>query len=133
MGREAVAQRVQRHALLDPGFISRLVEQATQRRGSSACRAYGQETANVPEGALWHRNLGAPSTIAATVERLRRQHMVRGYCHHLRKLATGRGCDAAVATATAERARLARAQAELAETKTSANVARSEPTARRLR
>src|SRR6202048_2419458 len=33
MGREAVAQRVQRHALLDPGFISRLVAEATQLAG----------------------------------------------------------------------------------------------------
>ena len=33
VGREAVAQCMQRHALLDPGFISRLVEQATQLAG----------------------------------------------------------------------------------------------------
>src|SRR4029077_1733302 len=42
---------------------------------------------------------------------------VRGYCEHLRKLATGRGGDTAIASAPAERARLARAQAELIETK----------------
>src|SRR3979411_1122340 len=33
VGREAVAQRVQRHALLDPGFIGRLVEQSAQLAG----------------------------------------------------------------------------------------------------
>ena len=37
---------------------------------------------------------------------------VRGYCDHLRKLATGRGGDQAIASATAERARLAREQAD---------------------
>ena len=42
---------------------------------------------------------------------------VRGYCEHLRKLATGRGGEPAIASATADRARLARAQAELVETK----------------
>jgi phage terminase Nu1 subunit (DNA packaging protein) len=42
---------------------------------------------------------------------------VRGYCEHLRKLATGRGGETAIASATADRARLARAQAELVETK----------------
>ena len=42
---------------------------------------------------------------------------VCGYCDHLRKLATGRGGDEAIASATAERARLAREQANLAETK----------------
>jgi terminase small subunit / prophage DNA-packing protein len=42
---------------------------------------------------------------------------VRGYCSHLRTLATGRGGEPALASATAERARLARMQADLAETK----------------
>lgn len=42
---------------------------------------------------------------------------VQGYCGHLRKLATGRGGDEAIVTATADRARLARAQAEHVETK----------------
>jgi len=42
---------------------------------------------------------------------------VRGYCSHLRELATGRGGEGAIASATAERARLARMQADLAETK----------------
>ena len=43
---------------------------------------------------------------------------VKGYCDHLRTLATGRGGDEkAIATATAERARLAKAQAEFVETK----------------
>ena len=75
-------------------------------------------------------SLGPRAKPALTKPRIKRHHVraenaqgygvrrsVRGYCHHLRKLATGRGCDAAVATATAERARLARAQAELAETR----------------
>jgi phage terminase Nu1 subunit (DNA packaging protein) len=43
---------------------------------------------------------------------------VRGYCDHLRKLATGRGGETAIASATADRARLAKAQANLVETKT---------------
>ena len=42
---------------------------------------------------------------------------VRRYCSHLRELATGRGGESAIASATAERARLARIQADLAETK----------------
>jgi phage terminase Nu1 subunit (DNA packaging protein) len=42
------------------------------------------------------------------------------YCAHLRDLATGRGGEAAVASATAQRARLAKAQADLAETKNAA-------------
>src|ERR1700693_4398012 len=42
---------------------------------------------------------------------------VRQYCSHLRDLATGRGGEAAISSATAERARLARMQADLAETK----------------
>lgn len=42
---------------------------------------------------------------------------VRRYCAHLRDLATGRGGEAAITSATTERARLARMQADLAETK----------------
>ena len=37
----------------------------------------------------------------------------RRYCAHLRELATGRGGEAAIASATAERARLAKAQADM--------------------
>lgn len=37
---------------------------------------------------------------------------VRGYCEHLRELATGRGGEGAITSATAERARLAREQAD---------------------
>jgi hypothetical protein len=33
MGREAVTQRMQRHALLDPGRIGRLMEQAAELAG----------------------------------------------------------------------------------------------------
>ena len=40
---------------------------------------------------------------------------LRGYADHLRKLATGRGGEGAIVTATAERARLIRAQAEAQE------------------
>jgi phage terminase Nu1 subunit (DNA packaging protein) len=40
---------------------------------------------------------------------------LRGYTGHLRKLATGRGGEAGIATGTVERARLAKAQADLAE------------------
>ena len=42
---------------------------------------------------------------------------VRRYCAHLRKLATGRRGEAAITSATAERGRLARAQAEHIEMK----------------
>ena len=42
---------------------------------------------------------------------------VRGYCAHLRHLATGRGGESAIATATAERARLASARADHVELK----------------
>jgi phage terminase Nu1 subunit (DNA packaging protein) len=42
---------------------------------------------------------------------------VQRYCAHPRDLATGRGGESAIASATAERARLARAQADLVETK----------------
>jgi phage terminase Nu1 subunit (DNA packaging protein) len=40
------------------------------------------------------------------------QRSVRGHADHLRKLATGRGGEGAIASATAERARLLRAQAD---------------------
>jgi terminase small subunit / prophage DNA-packing protein len=42
---------------------------------------------------------------------------VRGHADHLRKLAGGRGGDAAIASQTAERARLLRLQADAIETK----------------
>ncbi len=42
---------------------------------------------------------------------------VKRYCAHLRDIATGRGGEAAVGSATAQRARLAKAQADLAEAK----------------
>src|SRR5438552_17427323 len=62
MGREAVAQRVQGNALLDRGFIRRLMEQAGW---SSACPAAGRETASVLEPASCCRKQPALSTIAA--------------------------------------------------------------------
>lgn len=42
---------------------------------------------------------------------------LRGYAAHQRKLATGRGGEAGIVTATAQRARLIKAQAEAQETK----------------
>ena len=49
MGGEAVAQRVQRHALLDPRRIGRLVEQAAQLAGGHRLAGLAcQETASVP-------------------------------------------------------------------------------------
>jgi terminase small subunit / prophage DNA-packing protein len=42
------------------------------------------------------------------------------YCAHLRELATGRGGEAAITSATAERARLAKAQADSQELKNAA-------------
>ncbi len=44
--------------------------------------------------------------------RYRRDASIRAYCDHLRGVASGRGGDEAVATLTAERARLAREQAD---------------------
>lgn len=46
-----------------------------------------------------------------------RDESTRRYCAHLRELATGRGGEAAIASATAERARLAKAQADAQELK----------------
>jgi phage terminase Nu1 subunit (DNA packaging protein) len=45
---------------------------------------------------------------------------VRGYSKHLRDLATGRGGESAISSATAERGRLAKAQADYVEMKTAA-------------
>ena len=42
---------------------------------------------------------------------------MRGYCKHLRDLATGRGGEAAISSTTAQRARLAKAQADHVELK----------------
>jgi phage terminase Nu1 subunit (DNA packaging protein) len=42
---------------------------------------------------------------------------LRGYADHLRKLATGRGGESAIASATAERSRLLKAQADAQEAK----------------
>lgn len=46
-----------------------------------------------------------------------RADSVRSYCGHLRELATGRGGEVAIASATSERGRLAKAQADFTETK----------------
>jgi terminase small subunit / prophage DNA-packing protein len=45
---------------------------------------------------------------------------IRRYCDHLRELATGRGGEDAIINATAERARLVRAQADAVELKNAA-------------
>jgi terminase small subunit / prophage DNA-packing protein len=42
---------------------------------------------------------------------------LRGYAEHMRKLATGRGGESAIASATAERSRLIKAQADAQEAK----------------
>jgi hypothetical protein len=44
VGREAVAQRMQRHALLDPGRIGRLMEQAAKKRSSLSNLPDGRRT-----------------------------------------------------------------------------------------
>jgi len=69
----------QRHALLDPGFISRLVDrQATQLAGgSSACRAYGQETAHTfLKGRCGIETPAHLPPLPQQIERLRRQHNI---------------------------------------------------------
>ncbi|MEN3232553.1 MULTISPECIES: hypothetical protein [Methylobacterium] len=52
--------------------------------------------------------------------RYRRDASITAYCAHLRGVASGRGGDAAVTTLTAERARLAREQADTAAIKRAA-------------
>jgi phage terminase Nu1 subunit (DNA packaging protein) len=46
-----------------------------------------------------------------------REDSTQRYCAHLRKLATGRGGESAIASATSERARLTKAQADAVELK----------------
>ena len=78
VGREAVAQRVQRHALLDPGRVGRLVEQAAQLAG-------GHRLARLAAGkqqALLRRHARVPTPWASLpplpqqTEHLGRQHDV---------------------------------------------------------
>jgi terminase small subunit / prophage DNA-packing protein len=47
---------------------------------------------------------------------------LRGYAEHMRKLATGRGGESAIASATAERGRLLKAQADAQEAKNKAAI-----------
>jgi phage terminase Nu1 subunit (DNA packaging protein) len=49
-----------------------------------------------------------------------RDESTRRYCKHLRELATGRGGEAAITSATAERARLVKMQADQVELKNAA-------------
>ena len=77
MGREAVAQRVQRHALLDPGFISRLVEQATQLAGGH--RRAGLTARKQPTFLKGRCGIETPAhlpPLPQQIERLRRQHNI---------------------------------------------------------
>src|SRR5262249_51171650 len=78
VGREAVAQRMQRYALLDPGRLGRLVEQTVQLAGGHWLAAH-------PAGkqpAFHHRRSGIVARrarfppLAQQIEHLRRQHDV---------------------------------------------------------
>src|SRR5215470_11577570 len=78
VGREAVAQRMQRYALLDPGRLGRLVEQTVQLAGGHWLAAH-------PAGkqpAFLHRRSGIVARrarfppLAQQIEHLRRQHDV---------------------------------------------------------
>src|SRR6266851_3282879 len=76
MGRKAVAQRVQRHALLDSGSLSRLMEQAAQLAGRQ--RLAGLTTRKQPAFLRGHSGIGARWSrlppLAQQIEHLRRQH-----------------------------------------------------------
>src|SRR3954447_11148384 len=75
VGREAVAQRVQRHALLDPGFIGRLVEQSAQLAGG---HRLSQPAARKKPAVFKRRCVIEPPThlppLPQQIDRLRRQH-----------------------------------------------------------
>ena len=75
VGREAVAQRVQRHALLDPGFIGRLVEQSAQLAGG---HRLAQPAARKQPAFLKGRCVIETPThlppLPQQIDRLRRQH-----------------------------------------------------------
>src|ERR1700675_837854 len=76
VGREAVAQRMQRHALLDPGRIGRLMEQAVELSGRHRLAAIGARK----QPAFLQRRSGIVTRwaylppLAQQIERLGRQH-----------------------------------------------------------
>ncbi|HEV7445277.1 MAG TPA: hypothetical protein VGO18_21960 [Steroidobacteraceae bacterium] len=76
VGREAVAQRVQRHALLDPGCIGRLMEQAAELAGR---HRLARPAARKQPAFLHRRSRVIPRRaclppLAQEIERLGRQH-----------------------------------------------------------
>src|SRR5207344_853128 len=75
VGREAVAQRVQRHALLDPGFIGRLVEQSAQLAGGHrlAQPAARKQPALLKGRCVIETPAHLPP-LPQQIDRLRRQH-----------------------------------------------------------
>ena len=76
MGREAVAERVQRHALLDPGRVGRLMEQAAQLAGGhrlAGLAARKQPTFLYGRSGIVSRWARLPP-LAQQIERLGRQH-----------------------------------------------------------
>jgi len=76
VGREAVAQRVQRHALPDPGRIGRLMKQAVELAGGHGLAGPGARK----QPAFRHRRLRTMTRwarlppLAQEIERLGRQH-----------------------------------------------------------
>ena len=79
VGREAVAQRVQRHGLLDPGRVGRLVKQTAQLAGGHrlAAPVAGKQPAFGHRcSGIVTRWAGLPP-LAQQTERLRRQHTLR--------------------------------------------------------
>src|SRR6202051_1073474 len=76
MRREAVAQRVQRHALLDPGRVGRLMEQAVELAGGH--RLAGLLAGKQPAFLQWHSGIvtrwARLPPLAQQIERLGRQH-----------------------------------------------------------
>src|SRR6266851_3177493 len=76
MGREAVAQRMQRHALLDPGRVGRLMEQTAQLAGGhrlAGLAARKQPAFLKGRCGIITRWARLPP-LAQQIERLRRQH-----------------------------------------------------------
>src|SRR5450830_574110 len=76
MGREAVAERVQRHALLDPGRVGRLMEQAAQLAGGhrlAGLAARKQPTFFHGRSSIVSRWAHLPP-LAQQIERFGRQH-----------------------------------------------------------
>src|ERR1700674_5904657 len=76
VGREAVAQRVQRHALLDPGRVGRLMEQAVELAGRHRLAELG--AGKQPAFLQWHSGIvtrwARLPPLPQQIERLGRQH-----------------------------------------------------------